>query len=135
MAALAYARASDTPIEDHMNRRNFVRNGVLSRVTLATVRSVAEGSPEKAGAVGAPAAFELDELTVDDMQSGMASGKYSAHSLTTKYLDRIDDVDKRGAAINAVIELNPDALSIAADLDKERKAGRVRGRLHGIPVL
>src|SRR2546430_10588517 len=135
MAALAYARASDTPIEDHMNRRNFVRNGLLTSVALATVRSVADGSIEKGASASAPAAFELDELTVDDMQSGMASGKYSAHSLTKKYLDRIDDVDKRGAAINAVIELNPDALSIAADLDKERKAGRVRGRLHGIPLL
>src|SRR5205814_10461329 len=65
----------------------------------------------------------------------MTSGKYNAHSVTKKYLDRIDDIDKHGPAINAVIELNPDALSIAADLDKERKAGRVRGRLHGIPVL
>src|SRR2546421_4880062 len=135
MAALAYARASDTPIEDHMNRRNFVRNGLLSSVALATVRGVAEGSIEKATSVSAPAAFELDELTVDELQSGMTSGKYNAHSLTRKYLDRIDDIDKRGPAINAVIELNPDALSIAADLDKERKAGRVRGRLHGIPVL
>src|SRR3989440_685746 len=135
MAALAYARASDTPIEDHMNRRNFVRNGLLSSVALATVRGVAEGSIEKATSVSAPAALELDELTVDELQSGMTSGKYNAHSLTRKYLDRIDDIDKRGPAINAVIELNPDALSIAADLDKERKAGRVRGRLHGIPVL
>src|SRR5438132_594180 len=118
-----------------MNRRNFVRNGLLSSVALATVRSVADGSIEKAASVSAPAAFELEELTVDDLQSGMASGKYSAHSLTRKYLDRIDEIDKRGVAINAVIELNPDALPIAADLDKERKAGRVRGRLHGIPVL
>src|SRR5437870_1720178 len=118
-----------------MNRRNFVRNGLLSSVALATVRSVAEGSIEKAASVSAPAAFELDELTVDELQSAMASGKYSAHSLTRKYLERIDDLDKRGAAINAVIELNPDALPIAADLDKERKAGRVRGRLHGIPML
>ena len=118
-----------------MNRRNFVRNGLLSSVALATVRSVADGSIEKAASASAPAAFELDELTVDELQSGMTAGKYSAHSLTKKYLDRIDDIDKRGPAINALIELNPDALSIAADLDKERKAGRVRGRLHGIPVL
>src|SRR5437868_913816 len=118
-----------------MNRRNFVRNGLLSSVALATVRGVAEGSIEKTTSVSGPPAFELDELTVDKLQSCMTSGKYSAHSLTKKYLDRIDDIDKRGPAINAVIELNPDALSIAADLDKERKAGRVRGRLHGIPAL
>src|SRR2546429_2935851 len=65
----------------------------------------------------------------------MASGKYTAHSLARKYLDRIDDIDKRGPAINAVIELNPDALSIATELDRERKAGRLRGPLHGIPIL
>jgi amidase len=118
-----------------MNRRNFVRNGLLSSVALATVNTVADASIEKTASVSAPAAFELDEMTVDELQSGMTSGKYSAHSVTRKYLDRIDDIDKHGPAINAVIELNPDALSIAADLDKERKAGRVRGRLHGIPVL
>ncbi|HEX7722736.1 MAG TPA: amidase family protein, partial [Pyrinomonadaceae bacterium] len=118
-----------------MNRRNFVRNGLLSSVALATVQSVADASIEKTSSASAPAAFELDELTVDGLQSGMTSGKYNAHSVTRKYLDRIDEIDKHGPAINAVIELNPDALSIAADLDKERKAGRVRGRLHGIPVL
>src|SRR5213592_4405828 len=51
------------------------------------------------------------------------------------YLKRIDDIDKKGPAINAVIELNPDALTIADNMDKERKAGKVRGPLHGIPVL
>src|SRR5256714_8828568 len=65
----------------------------------------------------------------------MSSGKHTAHSLARKYLDRIDEVDKHGPTINAVIELNPDALAIASDLDKERKAGRVRGPLHGVPIL
>ena len=82
-----------------------------------------------------PAAFELDEATIADLQKGMASGKHSAQSLVRKYLDRIDDIDKHGPAVNSVLELNPDALAIAADLDKERKAGHVRGPLHGIPVL
>src|SRR5256885_5438695 len=104
-----------------MNRRNFVRNGLLSSVALATVHSVADASTEKTASGSAPAAFELDELTVDELQIGMTSGKYNAHSLTKKYLDRVDDIDKHGPAINAVIELNPDALSIAADLDKEKK--------------
>src|SRR2546430_4310613 len=65
----------------------------------------------------------------------MASGKYTAHSLARKYLDRIDDVDKHGPTINSLIELNPDALSIATELDKERKAKGARGPLHGIPVI
>jgi amidase len=77
----------------------------------------------------------LDEVTIDDLQKGMTSGKYTAQLLVQKYLERIDEIDKRGPAINSVIEINPEALAIARTLDNERKAGRVRGRLHGVPVL
>jgi amidase len=80
-------------------------------------------------------AFALEELTIDDLQSRMRTGSDTAESLARQYLDRIAALDQRGPAINAVIELNPDALSIAAQLDGERKAGKVRGPLHGIPVL
>jgi amidase len=123
-----------------MNRRKFVRSGIVGGVAIASVRissaaKEALGRDSESAGFVAPPAFELDELTVGELQSGMSSGKYTAHSLAKKYLDRIDDVDKHGPAINSVIELNPDALSIASDLDKERKAGRLRGRLHGIPVL
>jgi amidase len=79
--------------------------------------------------------FELDEITISDLQDGMKSGKFTARSLVEKYSSRIDDVDQRGPAINSVIEMNPDALSIAAALDQERKAKGPRGPLHGIPVL
>jgi amidase len=121
-----------------MNRRTFVRSSVVGGVGLASVsvtaaaKAISETPP---ATVAPPPAFELDELTIAELQSGMASGKYTAQSLTQKYLDRIDEVDKHGPAINSVIELNPDALSIASDLDKERKAKGVRGPLHGIPVL
>jgi len=121
-----------------MNRRTFVRNGVVVGISLASVKGApanASSCPDASPAVMAPAPFELDERTVAELQSDMAIGKYSAHSLARKYLDRIDDIDKRGPAINSVIELNPDALSIATDLDKERKAKGPRGPLHGIPVL
>jgi len=116
-----------------MNRRRFVRTGLFSGVALATVTSMAEGAAEKSAT--APAASELDELTTADLQAGMKSGKYTARSITRMYLDRIDEIDKHGPAINSVIELNPDALAIADTLDNERKAGRVRGPLHGVPVL
>jgi amidase len=119
-----------------MNRRTFVRKSVAGSVGLASVsiRTAAkEATPSAASAP--PPAFELDETTIAALQSGMAAGKYSALSLARKYLDRIDDVDKHGPEINSVIELNPDALSIASDLDKERKAKGPRGPLHGIPVL
>jgi amidase len=79
--------------------------------------------------------FELDELTIAELQAGMQSGKYTARSLTEKYLSRADAIDKSGPAVNSVIETNPDALSIADALDKERKGKGVRGPLHGIPIL
>lgn len=120
-----------------MNRRSFVRRSVVGAVGLA---SVSGGVTAAAGEISEtpfapPPAFELDELTIAELQSGMASGKYTSRSLTQKYLDRIEEIDKHGPAINSVIELNPDALSIASDLDKERKAKGVRGPLHGIPIL
>jgi amidase len=79
--------------------------------------------------------FELDEITISDLQDGMKSGKYTARSLVEKYTSRINEVDKSGPAVNAVIELNPDALSIAVALDQERKAKGARGPMHGVPVL
>jgi len=118
-----------------MNRRKFVRSGLISGVALASVRALAGDSAKGAAAVRSPQSFELDELTIDDLLKGMASGQYTAQTLAQKYLERIDEIDKRGPAINSVIEINPEALAIAAALDNERKAGRVRGRLHGVPVL
>ncbi len=122
-----------------MNRRTFVRHSIAGGIGLASVNvtvAAKEISPANTSPANAPpAAFELDELSVSELQAGMVSGKYTAQSLARKYLDRIDEIDKRGPAINSVIELNPDALSIASELDKERKAKGARGPLHGIPVL
>jgi amidase len=121
-----------------MNRRTFVRNSVAGGVGLASAGITTAGketSPGSSVTSAPPPAFELDEVTIADLQSGMTSGKYTAQSLTQKYLNRIDEIDKRGPATNSVIELNPDALSIASDLDKERGAKGARGPLHGIPVL
>jgi len=86
---------------------------------------------------GNAADFPLQEATIDELQQKMAAGEYSSVSITKMYLRRIEaiDKDKKGPALNAVIELNPDALTIAAALDAERKAGKVRGPLHGIPIL
>jgi amidase len=79
--------------------------------------------------------FELDEITIADLQDGMKSGKYTARSLVEKYSARIAEIDKQGPAINSIIEMNPDALSIADALDQEHKAKGPRGPMHGIPVL
>ncbi|HJS19501.1 MAG TPA: amidase, partial [Anaerolineales bacterium] len=77
----------------------------------------------------------LPEWTIVDLQEKMESGELTARRLAELYLARIDAVDKNGPYINSVIELNPDALEIADTLDAERKAGKTRGALHGIPIL
>lgn len=87
-----------------------------------------------AGSLGAPS-FSLQEATVADLQKRMQSGELSAEAVTTVYLQRVDEIDRRGPALNAVIEINPDALSIAKSLDAERKSKGPRGPLHGVPVL
>ena len=81
------------------------------------------------------AAFPYAEATISGLQRKMGAGELTAVQLTQAYLDRIAEIDKAGPKLNAVIELNPDALAIAEQLDAERKAGKVRGPLHGIPVL
>jgi amidase len=102
----------------------------------AAARDLTERTPNAATPLPAEVnPFELDEVTIPQLQDGMKSGKYTAQSLVEKYLARIDEIDKRGPAVNAIIELNPDALSIAKALDQERNAKRARGPLHGIPVL
>jgi len=79
--------------------------------------------------------FEWEEATVPQLQAAMKSGRETAVSLVKKYLRRIEEVDRNGPAINSILELNPDALAIARDLDAERKSKGSRGPLHGIPVL
>jgi amidase len=79
--------------------------------------------------------FELDEITIAALQEGIKSGRFTARSLVEKYSARIEEIDKKGPAVNSIIEMNPDAVSIAVGLDEERKAKGPRGPMHGIPVL
>jgi amidase len=82
-----------------------------------------------------PTEFELNELTVADLQEGMQSGRYSSRRLVDLYLQRISQIDTAGPRLRSVIEVNPDAQAMADALDAERKASGPRGPLHGIPVL
>jgi amidase len=117
-------------------RRRFLQTTALAGVGAAVSPAFA-GAREVPCSASAPEIkpFELDEITIADLQAGMASGKFSARSITEKYLARIDEIDKQGPAVNSVIEINPDALAIADALDQERKANHMRGPMHGIPVL
>jgi amidase len=117
-----------------MNRRALIRYGALGSAA-AMARPAIETAPTQTAAADKPAAFALEEATVADLQKRMASGQDSARSLVEKYVARIEALDGRGPALRSVLEINPDVLAIADGLDAERKAGRVRGPLHGIPVL
>lgn len=78
---------------------------------------------------------DLTELTIADARSAMASGALTAGQLTAAYIERIEAIDRAGPHLRSVLEINPDAAAIAERLDHERRAGNVRGPLHGIPIL
>lgn len=121
-----------------MNRRNFLKNSSLAGLSITTLSVIGCNSEEQKTKENNDAIsdnFELNELTIDELQKRMQSGQTTSHAITQMYLDRIQKIDKDGPKLNSVIELNPDALSIADALDKERKNGKIRGPLHGIPVL
>jgi len=77
----------------------------------------------------------IEEVSLVELQREMAEGRATAEGLVEQYLERIATIDRAGPTLRSVIEVNPDALSIARTLDLERSAGRVRGPLHGIPIL
>ncbi len=116
----------------HPTRRGFIKAGLAAGVAAAA-------APQEAPAAAAPGPnvppFELDWLTIIELQEGMASGKWTARALAERYLSRIDAIDRHGPALRSVIEANPDALALAEALDRERKEKGPRGPLHGIPVL
>lgn len=79
--------------------------------------------------------FAYEEATLASLEEALRKGSVTARALTSAYLDRIAVLDRAGPALRAVIELNPEALAIAEARDAERKEGRVRGPLHGVPIL
>jgi amidase len=126
-----------------MDRRNFVRLGAVAGAMAVRGKPLAAESltnrevsePFPAGQRFSISPFALEEATLGDLQAGMASGTMTARSITQQYLDRIAELDRQGPTLRHVLETNPDALSLADSLDQERKAGKVRGPLHGIPIL
>ena len=127
-------KAKDDSSAIARTRRNFLESSLkmgaasLALPALARAASV-EPQPQEVKP------FDLEELTVADLQEGMRTGKFTARFLVESYLARIASIDSSGPSLNAAIELNPDALSIADSLDAERKSKGSRGPLHGIPIL
>jgi amidase len=122
---------------DRISRRSF-----LKASGTAGAAGALAGAGTVANAAGAMAAtdhdvpsFPFEEATIAELQAAMESGRLSSRRLTQAYLRRIRQIDLSGIQLNSVIEVNPDALDIARELDAERRQGKVRGPLHGIPIL
>jgi amidase len=121
-----------------MHRRNFLKTTSVAGVTALVAgacNTVSTDKKEDQRDESFHNDFELNEVTIDTLQQKMQNKEYTSRSITELYLKRIDAIDKAGPKLNAVIEVNPDALAIADAMDKERANGKVRGPLHGIPML
>jgi amidase len=117
-----------------MNRRTFLRAAMLAGAS--TVTQTALPRPQTEAATGYRAkSFDLEDATIGQLQANLTTGTLTEVSLVKKYLTRIKALDRRGPDLRAVIELNPEAIAIAAQLAAERKAKGPRGPLHGIPIL
>ncbi|NJO68194.1 MAG: amidase [Bacteroidetes bacterium] len=120
-----------------MKRRNFLLSSLLggAAMSLPLVNSCKPENGKSDNAQPVSYKSELDEITINELQDGMKSGKYTSESLVEIYTERIRAIDKSGPVLNSIIEMNPDAPDIARKLDSERKSGKVRGPLHGIPIV
>src|SRR5215203_5231386 len=111
---------------DRISRRSFLKaSGTVAGAGAALAGEHGHRVPS----------FPFEEATIAELGAAMRSGRLSSRRLTQAYLRRIRRIDLSGIQLNSVIEVNPDALEIAAELDAERRQGRVRGPLHGIPIL
>jgi len=128
---------STDPHAGRISRRGFLKTGLSGGILLAALPEAVPGREISPASLPEPGgdSFELDEKTVGELADGMKSGKYTARSIAELYIARINSVDRQGPSLRSVIELNPDALTIADEMDRERKEKGPRGPLHGIPVL
>src|SRR3989442_9841611 len=127
------ARSTATPAQrtpQELSRRNFLQLGAL-----AGAASLTGARPVRTARAEVPAQGDVTEATVAGLQAAMTAGQLTSISLVNAYLTRIATLDQKGPKVNSIIEVNPDAQAIALNLDAERRAGRVRGPLHGIPIV
>lgn len=129
-----------------VSRREFLVAGAVGPVLAAAAGAaacrVAEApGPDESGGAGerrlarGDARFELEEVSIASLQAGLEYGRWTSRMLVERYLARIQDVDRKGPTLRSIIEVSPEALAMADALDAERKAGRRRGPLHGVPIL
>lgn len=122
-----------------MKRRNFLGTASIATAGIGSIISSCNNPKNSVAATRtattAPGSFELDETSISNLQEKFGSGKYTSQEVTRLYLERIKAIDHAGPSLHSVIEVNPDAMAIAKAMDEERKAGKIRGPLHGVPVL
>jgi len=121
-----------------MRRRDFIKMGSYGAALMAASPYLSPWSKISANRMSTSdndKLFELEEITLTELQAGMRSGKLTSERLVAMYLERIDKLDKQGPGINSILEINPEALTIAKALDQEHKQKGSRGILHGIPVV
>lgn len=111
-----------------------MKDGSLASLSVAALLAINTNAKGKNTFINS-GEINLEEVTVDELQQKMKDGILTAKQITEWYLQRIQDIDTSGPKLNSIIEINPDAIAIAESLDKERKNGKVRSMLHGIPVL
>ncbi len=111
-----------------MRRRQFMRTAALGTAAVLSY-------PAAAGARRQGMEREVENLSVTELCLRLQRGETTATALTAAYLDRIERLDRQGPCLRAVIEVNPEAVELAAVLDRQQRAGQIRGPLHGIPVL
>jgi amidase len=126
-----------------MDRRNFIARSAVAGAgmlalpgcTTETREHANQRAQKKSDSTLAVPTFAYDEVTVAELQDRMAKGIVTAREIAEAYIARMDEIDSAGPQLHAIIERNPDALAIADAMDKERKEGKIRGPMHGIPVL
>lgn len=118
-----------------MDRRNFLTDSSKLVIGLSLYEFMACQSPSQSRDSVWEDIFPYEEMTIREMQEGFETRTFSITEVTQAYLDRIKAVDQSGPQLNSIIEINPDALSIAKELEIELKSGDARGPLHGIPVI
>ena len=112
-------------------RRDFLRTSGMVAAGMSVAPLLAACAAVRIPGAG----INVEEISVAELQAAMTAGRLDAETLVHMYLTRIQAIDRSGPTLHSVQEINPDAVAIARALDEERRAGRVRGPLHGIPIL
>lgn len=118
-----------------MKRRSFLKSSMATGTILGAGACTIPNNKNEDMKITKGDEFSMNEMTISEISSSYKNGTLTSAQVTQLYLDRIKAIDKDGPMLNAVIEINPDAMQVARALDSERKSGNIKGPLHGIPIM